>query len=69
MGGNYDGDTDLSMRMTSAPALLAARAADNPEGPPPTTNTWELMMKVEMTGDGDLQDDFVTPISLINISS
>ena len=54
MAGNYDGDTDLSMRMTSAPALLAARAADSPEGPPPTTNTWELMMKVEMTGNGDL---------------
>merc|ERR1719410_1811603 len=28
--------------MTSAPALLAARAAERPEGPPPTTSTWHL---------------------------
>ena len=34
---------NLSMRMTSAPALLAARAADRPDGPPPTTNTWQWL--------------------------
>ena len=33
---------NLSMRMTSAPALLAASAADSPEGPPPTTSTSHL---------------------------
>ena len=33
---------NLSMRMVSAPALLAASAADSPEGPPPTTSTSHL---------------------------
>ncbi len=34
---------NLSIRMTSAPALRAARAADSPDGPPPTTSTSHLI--------------------------
>ena len=46
---------NFSMRMTSAPALLAAKAADRPEGPPPTTSTSHLLKEKSYKGYCHLQ--------------